>query len=106
MKISIAIPTYNSSRYLSDNLGNLINVNSISEIVVRDDKSSSDEEKKIQEIIKNFQKKIDCEIKFFSNDKGILAIMYHRFNENKYPSTNIRMEIFKKHMEIITKKKI
>ncbi len=31
--------------------------------------------------------------------------MYHRFNENKYPSTNIRMEIFKKHMEIITKKK-
>ena len=59
MKISIAIPTYNSSRYLSDNLGNLINVNSISEIVVRDDKSSSDEEKKIQEIIKNFQKKID-----------------------------------------------
>ena len=73
MKISIAIPTYNSSRYLSDNLGNLINVNSISEIVVRDDKSSSDEEKKIQEIIKNFQKKIDCEIKFFSNDKNIGA---------------------------------
>ena len=27
--------------------------------------------------------------------------MYHRFNENKYPSTNIRMEIFEKQMEII-----
>ena len=27
--------------------------------------------------------------------------MYHRFNENKYPSTNIRMNIFKKHIEII-----
>ncbi len=27
--------------------------------------------------------------------------MYHRFNENKYPSTNIQMEIFKKHVEII-----
>jgi len=27
--------------------------------------------------------------------------MYHRFNENKYPSTNINMEIFKKHMQII-----
>ena len=39
--------------------------------------------------------------KYFSNDKGILSIMYHRFNENKYPSTNIRMEIFKEHMEII-----
>ena len=27
--------------------------------------------------------------------------MYHRFNESKYPSTNIQMEIFKKQMEII-----
>ena len=27
--------------------------------------------------------------------------MYHRFNENKYPSTNIRMGVFKQHMEII-----
>ena len=44
-------------------------------------------------------------IKSYANDKGILSIMYHRFNENKYPSTNIRMEIFKKHMEIIKRKK-
>ena len=29
--------------------------------------------------------------------------MYHRFNENKYPSTNIKIEIFKKHIEIIKK---
>ncbi len=27
--------------------------------------------------------------------------MYHRFNETKYPSTNIQMSIFKKHMDII-----
>ena len=27
--------------------------------------------------------------------------MYHRFNENKYPSTNVRMEIFKEQMNII-----
>ena len=27
--------------------------------------------------------------------------MYHRFNENKYPSTNIQMDIFEKQMEII-----
>ena len=31
--------------------------------------------------------------------------MYHRFNENKYPSTNIQMDIFKKHIEIIRKSK-
>ena len=27
--------------------------------------------------------------------------MYHRFNENKYPSTNIKMDIFEKHINII-----
>ena len=27
--------------------------------------------------------------------------MYHRFNEKKYPSTNIQMDIFKKHIKII-----
>ena len=31
--------------------------------------------------------------------------MYHRFNENKYPSTNIKMEIFRKHIDIIRKSK-
>ena len=40
-------------------------------------------------------------IKYYSNDSGILSLMYHRFNENKYPSTNIRMEIFDKQMKII-----
>ena len=35
------------------------------------------------------------------NDNGILSIMYHRFNENKYPSTNIKMDIFKKHMKLL-----
>jgi len=27
--------------------------------------------------------------------------MYHRFNESKYPSTNIQMEVFKNHIDII-----
>ena len=31
--------------------------------------------------------------------------MYHRFNENKYPSTNVRMEIFEKQIQIIKNKK-
>ena len=39
-------------------------------------------------------------IKYYSNDKGTISIMYHRFDENKYPSTNIKMEIFKKHVDI------
>ncbi len=40
-------------------------------------------------------------IKYYSKDEGILSIMYHRFNENKYPSTNISMDIFKQHIKII-----
>ena len=42
--------------------------------------------------------------KYYSNEKGTLSLMYHRFNENKYPSTNIKMDIFKKQMEIIKTK--
>jgi len=40
-------------------------------------------------------------IKYYSDDKGILSLMYHRFDENKYPSTNIQMDIFKQQIEII-----
>ena len=31
--------------------------------------------------------------------------MYHRFNENKYPSTNIQIDIFKEHLKIIKNSK-
>src|SRR5210317_1736662 len=40
-------------------------------------------------------------IKHYSGDEGILSLMYHRFNENKYPSTNIQMDVFKEQIEII-----
>ena len=32
---------------------------------------------------------------------GILSLMYHRFDEKKYPSTNIQMDIFKQQIKII-----
>ncbi len=35
------------------------------------------------------------------DDYGIITIMYHRFEENKYPSTNIRLKEFKQHIQII-----
>tara|TARA_B100000941_G_scaffold215028_1_gene158170 strand:- start:598 stop:1653 length:1056 start_codon:yes stop_codon:yes gene_type:complete len=41
-------------------------------------------------------------IKYYSKDEGVLSIMYHRFDEFKYPSTNISMDIFKKHIKLIT----
>ncbi len=40
-------------------------------------------------------------INSYSSDMGILSLMYHRFDEKKYPSTNIQMDIFKKQINII-----
>ena len=44
---------------------------------------------------------VENNIKYYSGDEGILSLMYHRFNESRYPSTNIQMDIFKKQIEII-----
>ena len=38
----------------------------------------------------------DNNSKYYSDEMGTLSLMYHRFNENKYPSTNTRMDIFEK----------
>ena len=43
----------------------------------------------------------DNNIKHYSEDMGTLAIMYHRFNENKYPSTNIQIDVFQNQIKII-----
>ena len=40
------------------------------------------------------------------DDFGLISIMYHRFDESKYPSTNIQLEIFKQQLEIIEKEGI
>ena len=40
------------------------------------------------------------------NDFGLISIMYHRFDESKYPSTNIQMDVFSEQLEIIKNEKI
>ena len=52
-------------------------------------------------LFNNTSKADESNIKYYSNDMGILSLMYHRFNEKKYSSTNIQMEIFKKQIKII-----
>lgn len=37
-----------------------------------------------------------------SQSEGAVVFMYHRFGESKYPSTNIRMEQFEKHLEYLS----
>ncbi len=40
------------------------------------------------------------------DDFGLISLMYHRFEENKYPSTNIRIDDFEKHIKIIQENNI
>ena len=40
------------------------------------------------------------------DDFGLISLMYHRFEENKYPSTNIKINDFKQHLKIIEEEKI
>jgi len=49
----------------------------------------------------NNSKAEEHNIKLYSDDMGTLALMYHRFNEAQYPSTNIQMDVFKQQIKII-----
>ncbi len=42
-----------------------------------------------------------CSSEAVIDDYGIITIMYHRFEENKYPSTNIRINEFLDHLKMI-----
>ena len=39
----------------------------------------------------------------FANENSLAVFVYHRFGENNYPSTNVKMSQFKKHLEELTK---
>ena len=43
--------------------------------------------------------------KIYKPDLGTLSLIYHRFGEPKYPSTNVEMDIFIKQIELIRSKK-
>ena len=53
----------------------------------------------------SISKSFSINLNEFDPDKGVIALMYHRFNENKYPSTNIRNEIFLEHLDEINNSK-
>ena len=65
--ISIAIPTYNSSKYLSVLLENLSLINNVGEIVINDDNSSQSEIEKLKMIVEKNNKKHNIKI-FFNNE--------------------------------------
>ena len=52
------------------------------------------------------QSKIFASEKFSIEDFGLISIMYHRFDESKYPSTNIQLDVFKEQLDIIERENI
>ena len=52
------------------------------------------------------QLKLLANEKYNFDDFGLVSIMYHRFDESKYPSTNIQIDVFKEHLNIIYKEGI
>ena len=49
----------------------------------------------------SISKSLGVTINNFDTNKGIITLMYHRFEENKYPSTNTRNENFKEQIKAI-----
>lgn len=66
--VSVVIPTYNSSKYLTQCLNSLSNCQNISEIVISDDNSDHTDVLLLKEIIFNHQLK--SKIKLFENNKN------------------------------------
>ena len=54
----------------------------------------------------SYQSKLLALDNYNFDDFGIISIMYHRFNENKYPSTNIQIDVFKEQLKVIEREKI
>ena len=54
----------------------------------------------------SISKSLGMNINNLNTQNGIISLMYHRFDENKYPSTNIKMEVFIEHLEEINNSEI
>jgi peptidoglycan/xylan/chitin deacetylase (PgdA/CDA1 family) len=57
-------------------------------------------------LILSISKSFGIDLNNFNTKAGVITLMYHRFNENKYPSTNVRNEIFIEQLELINNAKI
>jgi peptidoglycan/xylan/chitin deacetylase (PgdA/CDA1 family) len=57
-------------------------------------------------LLLSISKSFGINLNEFNPDKGVIALMYHRFNENKYPSTNIKSKIFLEHLDEVNNSKL
>jgi len=57
-------------------------------------------------LLLSISKSFGLNINNLNTKNGVIALMYHRFDENKYPSTNIKKEVFIEHLKEINNEKI
>ena len=101
--ISVAIPTYNSSKYLKDCLKRFIGLNIVNEIIIQDDCSSEKEIKNIKDILTNINSEklslhINSENKgaFFNKIEAISNCTnewVYQIDSDNIPSKNIKHDI-------------
>ena len=70
-KLSIAIPTYQSSQYVEESIKRIMNFKCVDEIIIQDDKSDNQNYRELEQIVNIYNKKLN--IKLFRNKKNIGA---------------------------------
>ena len=73
--ITVGIPTYNSSVYLSDCLQSVLECKSVNEVIISDDGSCKNEINEIEKIIKFFKIKYKKNIFLFKQDTNVGAFV-------------------------------
>jgi len=53
-------------------------------------------------LLLSISKSFGIDLNNLNTKNGVISLMYHRFDENKYPSTNIKSEIFIEHLNEIS----
>ena len=70
-KISIAIPTYNSSKFIKESIPKIYKTSVINEIIIHDDCSNEDDFEDIQRFISKYKKNKKINLKIFRNSSNI-----------------------------------
>ena len=70
-KLSIAIPTYESSQYVEESIKKIMNFKCVNEVIIQDDKSSNQSYRELERIVNSYNNKLN--IKLFRNEKNIGA---------------------------------
>ena len=92
-KISVAIPTYDSSKYLRGLLRKFVICESVNEIIIGNDFTNFEEENLLQSIVSDFSKKNPETNIVFLNNKKRLGPFLNKYNTIKHCSNEIVYQI-------------